>query len=181
MEQPHHRFANLGLGGPDPAGTHPETERHVLEDAHMAEQGVVLEHKADLPLADWLAGRIFPMKMDGPGVGGLQPGNDAKQCRFPRAGWTQQCHQLPARNIDAHVVQGDKVAERLAKIANLDAHAIPFAALKAGCSGVLSGTALSAVLRRCCHSTAVLSERVTSASKVRTDATAKLAANAYSL
>ena len=44
-----------------------------------------------------------------------------------------------------------------------------------------SAPAASAAERRCCHSTNVFSARVTKASRVSTDATAKLAAKAYSL
>ena len=155
-------------------GPDPESEGDVLEDAHVAEQGVVLEHEPDLALAHRLGGRVLAVEVDRALIGRLQPGDDPEQRGLARSGGPEQRHQLAARHVEAHVVEGDEVAERLAQMADLDAHA-------AILSGGESASARSAAARRCCHSTRVLSARVTKASRVSTEATAKLAAKAYSL
>src|SRR5215216_3928415 len=134
----------------------------------------MLKHKPNLALTHRLIGRVFAVEPNGALIGWLQAGDNAKQCGFSGAGRSQQRDQLATRNVETHVVEGDKIAEGLVKIANLDAHA-------AVLSGVPSMPTRSVKDRRCCHSTRVLRANVTSASSVRTDATAKLAAKAYSL
>jgi hypothetical protein len=134
----------------------------------------MLKHEADLALTHRPPACILAMKVDAARIGRLQPGDDPEQSRLSRARWTQQRHQLPAGNIEAHIVEGHKVAESLPKLTHLDAHA-------AILSGMPAAVAACATARRCCHSIRVLRARVTRASTVSTDATAKLAANAYSL
>ena len=48
LEQRMHRLLISGFGGRVPARPHAQTEGDVLEDGHVPEQGVMLEHKADL-------------------------------------------------------------------------------------------------------------------------------------
>ena len=156
-------------------GPDPEPEGDVLEDAHVPEQGVVLEDEADLPLADRLVGRVLAVKVDRALIGRLQPGDDAQQRGLARSRGAEQRHQLAARDVETHVVERDEVAERLAQVADLDAHA---AILSRSDVGVRERPPAA---RRCCHSTSVLSASVTSARSVSTEATAKLAAKAYSL
>ncbi len=174
MQQTHDRLADLRLGGPYRAGADPKSERHVLEHAHVAEEGVVLEHEPHLPLAHRLIGRVFAVEVDGAMIRRLQPGDDPQQRGLARPGWAEQRDQLARRDVEAHVVQRREIAERLAQVTDLDAHAVIL-------SGMSSVSARSAETRCCCHSISVLSARVTRARSVSTDATAKLAAKAYSL
>ncbi len=66
---------------------HPQAEGHVLEDRHVAEQGVVLEDEAHLPAADVVAGHVLIVEQDRPaaGVGLFQAGDDPQQRRLSRA------------------------------------------------------------------------------------------------
>jgi hypothetical protein len=82
MEQAHHGFPDLGFGRPNAPGPHPKAESYILEHAHVAEQGVMLEHEADLPLANRLSGGVLPVEVDGPGVGRLQTRDDPEQGGF---------------------------------------------------------------------------------------------------
>jgi hypothetical protein len=174
MEQAHHRFADLRLGGPHRTGAYAETEGHVLIHAHVTEQRVVLEHEPDLTLAHRLRGRVLAVEVNGAPVGGLQPGDDPEERGLARARGAEEGHQLAAGHVETHVVERGEVTKRLAEVADLDAHAaIP--------AGVSPASARSAAARCCCHSTSVLRVSVTSASRVRIDATAKLAAKEYSL
>ena len=174
LEQAHHGVADLVLGGTHGTGPHPESEGDVLEDVHVTKQSVVLEDEPDLALADRLGGRVLAVEVDRAPIGRLQPGDDAEQRGLARSRGTEQGHQLAARHVEAHVVEGDEVAERLAQMTDLDAHA-----------AILSGggtTSVCSAAARCCrHSTRLLRARVTKASRVSTEATAKLAAKAYSL
>ena len=112
------RFCGTDLARPDP-----ESEGDVLEDAHVSKQGVVLEDEAHLPLAYGTIGGVLALEEDGSLIGRLQSGNDPEQGGLARSGRPQQGYQLAAGNVEAHVVEGDKVAECLAQFADLDAHA----------------------------------------------------------
>ena len=75
-------------------GAHAQTERHVLEDGHVAEQRVVLEHEAHVALAHGHVGRVFAIEVDGARVGHFQAGDDAQQRGLARARGAQQGNQL---------------------------------------------------------------------------------------
>ena len=134
----------------------------------------MLEDEADLALAHRLSGRVLAVEVDRALIRRLQAGDDPQQRGLAGARGAEQRDQLAAGHVEAHVVEGDEVAECLAQVADLDAHA-------AILSSESSVSARIAAERRCCHSTSVLSASVTSASRVSTEATAKLAAKAYSL
>ena len=151
------------LVGPHRLRPDAQAEGDVLEDRHVAEQGVVLEDEADPALAHVGAGRVLAMEEDGPGVGHLEAGDDAKQRRLARPRRAEQSDQLAGRNVEAQVVADDGLAEALLQVTDLDAHRVPLP---------------DAATRR---STKYLSTSVTSASPASSDATANAAANWYSL
>ncbi len=62
IEQFHHLPADFRLGGALRTRANPQAESHVLEHAHMAEQRVMLEHEAHLPLAHMAVAGIAPSK-----------------------------------------------------------------------------------------------------------------------
>jgi hypothetical protein len=67
LDQPQklrHPELDLLFGRPRPARPRPEAEGDVVEDAHVAEQGIVLEHEADPPLAEREASRIDVAEQD---------------------------------------------------------------------------------------------------------------------
>ena len=54
LEQFGYSLGDLGLGSLAGAGT----ERHVVIDVHMREQGVLLEHRVDIALVGWNPGDV---------------------------------------------------------------------------------------------------------------------------
>ncbi len=74
----------------------------------------MLKHEPDLPLPHGLIGGVLAVKVDGALIRRLQAGDDPEQGGLARAGGTQQGHELAAGHVEAHVVQGDEAAERLA-------------------------------------------------------------------
>ena len=125
----------------------------------------MLEHEADVALAHVRAGRVLAVEQDLALVGELEPGDDAQERGLAAARGPEQRHQLAGRERQAHVVERDEAAERLADILNLDAHAASI--------GVSSRPAR--------HSMIVLITSVTKARNASSEATANAAANWYSL
>src|SRR4029077_11784122 len=60
--------ADFRLLGPEAPGLRAQPEGDVLEDAHVLEQGIVLEDKADPPFADLLSGNVAAVEEDRPAV-----------------------------------------------------------------------------------------------------------------
>ena len=88
-----------------------QAEGDVLEDGHVLEQRVVLEHEADITL---LHGHIvYPLAPDEhvPGGRHLQPGNHAQHRRLPPAARAEQSHQLAFLHGKRHVADDRIVAE----------------------------------------------------------------------
>ena len=127
----------------------------------------MLKDEADLPLACAHLGRVLPMEADRAGIGELEAGDDAQQRGLARSGRTQQREQLAGGDVEVETIDRDEAAEALRDAGQLDAH----------------GPSLSCewklVWAR--RSTAYLSASVTRASEASSDATAKAAANWYSL
>ncbi len=159
LQQLHHLVGDLRVARPLAPRLDTQAEGHVLEDRHVVEQRVVLEDEADLALAHVRAGRVFAVEQHLPGVGHFEPGHDAQQRRLARTRRPEQRHQFARGNGEVQVVADDGLAERLLQVADFDAHRCSFI--------------------RC--STKYLPTSVSSASPASSDATAKAAANWYSL
>src|SRR5690606_7280208 len=95
---------------------HLEPEGDVFQDRHVAEQGIVLEHEADIALLHALFGGVLVAEEDAAGRGPLEPGNEAQQGGLAGAGRAQQRNQLARDNIQRHIVQGRKAIEFLADV-----------------------------------------------------------------
>jgi hypothetical protein len=108
--------------GPHAARLDAQAEGDVLEHRHVAEQRVVLEHEAHLPLAHVHVGGVLAREQDAARVGRLQARDDAQQRGLAAARRAQQREQLARADVQRHVPQGMEVAELLADVANLDAH-----------------------------------------------------------
>src|SRR3990167_5973869 len=102
---------------------HAQAEGDVVEHRHVAKQGVVLEHEADVAVAHVMAGNVFAMELDAAGVGGFQAGDDTQQAGFAAAGRAEQGHQFAAVDVQVDVVQGTESAEVFADIADFNGHA----------------------------------------------------------
>ena len=66
-----HTAANFGLGRPLPSAFDTQPEGDVLEHSEVAEQRVVLEHKARLPFARGGAGSVFLIQTHAPALGNI--------------------------------------------------------------------------------------------------------------
>ena len=122
FQQRVHPPADVGLGRPAAARHDPQPEGHVLEDGHVVEQRVVLEHEAHAPRLRVGMGGIGAMKEHTATVGLLQPGDDAQQRGLARAGRPQQRHQRAGRNVQRDVVADHGGAEALVQMIDQDAH-----------------------------------------------------------
>ena len=113
--------ADLGLRGSRQPGPHAQTKGDVLEDAHVAEQRVVLEHEADVPVAHALADSVLAVDVQAAGVGPFEAGDDAQQCGLARARGPEQRHQLAGRDVEVQIVADDRGAETFVEVADFDA------------------------------------------------------------
>ncbi len=111
----------LGRCAPRP---HAQAEGDVLEDAHVAEQRVVLEDEADAAVARAALGRVLAVEEHVAGVGELESGDDAQQRRLARARRPEQRDQLAFLHLEVHRAQRGEGAETLGDAACFDAHAL---------------------------------------------------------
>ena len=92
---------------------YPQPEGHVLEDAHVAEERVVLEDEADAAMAHVAHRRVFAFEQHLAAVGLLQARDDAQEAGLARARRAEQGHELAGGDVEAHVVHRHERAERL--------------------------------------------------------------------
>src|SRR6185436_6186681 len=114
--------ADRRLVGTNRLGPHAQAEGDVLEDRHVAEEGIVLEHEADPALANVGVGCVLAVEEDGARVGHLEAGDDAQQRRLARARRPEQRDQLAGGDVETEVVADDGGAEALLQVAHFDAH-----------------------------------------------------------
>src|SRR5262245_35371200 len=130
----------------------------------MPEQRIMLEHEADVAFAGRPRGDVLVGHHDAAGIRHFQPGDDAQQRGLAGARRAQECDQLAGAHIQAHALQGGERAKALAHVGNGDAHTFS-PSRRASARG---------------RSRATLMTSVTRASKVSTEATAKLPGVLYS-
>src|SRR5690606_567642 len=114
--------ADLRLARPLAARTHGQAVGDVLVHRHMLEQRVVLEHKANAPVADVQVGGVLAMEADTSAVRLFQPGKDAQQRGLTRAGGAEQRGQLAVVEGEADVVDSDKITETLVYLIDFNTH-----------------------------------------------------------
>jgi hypothetical protein len=126
--QLHQRQQLLGPGA-DRLGLRPglarpdlQAEADIVQHAHVPEQGVVLEHEADLAVADIDRRHVGAADPQAAGIGMLQPGDDAQQGRLARAGGAEQGAEMPRLDVEADPRQGAELLKPLLDPAKLDAH-----------------------------------------------------------
>src|SRR5713101_5512731 len=138
----------------------------------MAEERVMLEDKANLPIADRAGRGILAMKVDAAGVGNFQPGYHAEQGGLAGTGKPQQRDQFASRDLEADVLQCDELAEPLGDVADFDTQAA---------TRVADASASRSRLVAARRPTSRLPINVRMASEVSSEATAKAAEKLYSL
>src|SRR5690606_4436679 len=100
-----------------------EAERDVARDAQVLERRVVLEHEAHVAASCGQVRRVTTLDLDLAGVGHLEPGDDAQERRLAAPARAEQRREAAGRDGHGDVVERDEVAEGLADVADLDAHA----------------------------------------------------------
>ena len=106
-------LADRRAGGAFLARQHAQAKGHVVGDGQVAEQGILLKHKADFALANVQVGDVLAVEKDLTLVGFFQPGDDAQQGGLARTGGAEQADQLAFLNIQIDVVQRGEIAETL--------------------------------------------------------------------
>ena len=71
-----------------------QTKRDIVENGHMTKQRIVLEYESHFTVASMQTTDVGAVKTDMPAGLMLQPGNNAQQRGFARAGWPQQRDHL---------------------------------------------------------------------------------------
>ena len=159
LEQRPHLLADARLREACLSRANAQAEGHILENAHVAEKRVVLEHEPHAPLAHVRIGGVLAMEQHLPRVRPLEARDDPQQRGFARARWPEQREQLARSDLEAHLVERDEAAEALGQVLQRNAHP------------------MASVWRRWRHSASDFAASVTSASSVRSDATANAPAN----
>ena len=88
----------------------------------MLEGCIVLEHKPDVATLGRQRGGVGAVDEYRSGVGLIKSRDDRQQGGLAAAAGPEQSRQLAAADVDAHVVEGDEVAESLGYVQGLDSH-----------------------------------------------------------
>jgi len=178
-EQLLHPRLHLGPG----ALADPERKGDVVPHGHVAEEGVVLEHQPHVPVAGAPAVDGRAAVADLAGVRGLEAREDAQERGLAAAGGAEERGQLALGQGQAHVLEHGVLPEALAHVGDLDGHGVSERVTVAAPPGrrPAKRAGVEGRSRRCCHSMSFLARSVTSASRKRSEATAKAARKAYSL
>ena len=123
LEQRVDALPDLGVRGAV-AAAHAQPESDVLEDAHVAEEGVVLEDEAHLARLRRLPGGLDTAYADRAGIGPRQPGQQAQQRGLAAAGGAEQREQLAVVDIEADVLERLEVAKGVGEVADLNVHGV---------------------------------------------------------
>ena len=107
------------------AGSEPEC--NILEHAHVREQGVVLEHEADLALAQGQPRRVLPAKKIGPRSTGSRPAISRSSVVLPEPEGPSSATSCPD-GMSVRRLQCRDAVEVLADAFQADFHSLPFSA-----------------------------------------------------
>src|SRR5690606_36792806 len=130
------------------------SECNVAAHSEVFEGRIVLEEEPDVALLRGHVGDINAADQNASRVGSLEAGDDAQQGRLATTRGPEQCGQLPGRDAQRHVVEGDVVVafradsaaralrEQLTDGGDLDAHVGSFGRMMA--TEMMAATATSA-------------------------------------
>src|SRR5262249_36060639 len=85
---------------------HLERKHHVLRRRHVREQGIVLEHHADIALVGLAPNKILSVELDDTAGRGLEAGDHQQRGRLAGAARAQQCEEFPALDVERDIVDG---------------------------------------------------------------------------
>jgi hypothetical protein len=85
---------------------HAQRKGDVPLDRHVREQGVVLEHEADVAVVGLPAGEVLALKLDRAGGRILEPCHHHQRRRLARSARAQQRDELAAADVDTDVIDG---------------------------------------------------------------------------
>lgn len=158
-------FGDLVFTGSFLTRTDFEAEGDVLEDRHMAEEGVVLEDKADAAIAGGEESDFLFVKEDAATarVGNLEPCDDAEEGCLTGTGRAEQSEEFAGSDLDINIVQSPERAEGFIKGLGFNVHK----GYSTCCCVMRSRTSLATIVKR--------------ASRLRRDDMAKEAEKLYSL
>ncbi len=97
-----------------------EREGHVLGDAHVREQGVALEHHADVALVRRQAGHRAAVEQDLAAGRVLEAGDHVERRGLARAGGAEEGQELALAHVERHVMDGGEVAIALVQVGQPD-------------------------------------------------------------
>src|SRR5215216_7998857 len=121
-EQLHDALVDLLPRWPGAAGPHLQPERDVLENAHVIEQRVVLEHEPDLPLFETELERVALVDKHMTGIGELETGENAQQRRLAGTGRAEQAEELALADLETDAVKHERRLEALRQVLDFDPH-----------------------------------------------------------
>src|SRR5580704_2230738 len=133
----------------------------------------MLEDETDVAIARRATRHVLLVIENRSAIGSFEPGDDSQQCGLSGTRWAKQRQQRTFRHVEADVVEGDKLAERLGDILDCDAHGVSRLGLESIGSRGASTASAAAISRRVFRSSATFANSVTNASEVRSEATAK--------
>ncbi len=137
---------------------HVEAKGDVPGHAHVAKQGVVLEHQADATFARADRQEVQAVEEDAAVIGPVQPGEHPQQGGLTRSGRPQEGQEFALPHVEGNAGQGREAAELLVDAIDRQGHGI---------------TPSPAVARRPRRSRRDLAARVTRASPASREAAAK--------
>src|SRR5262249_26460987 len=98
----------------------------VVEDGHVRERGVVLEHEADAAILRARVGDVLLGDLHDAPVGLLEAGDDPQERRLARAARPEQRGQRALGDLERDAVERDELTELLGDVLYLDPHRASF-------------------------------------------------------
>ena len=138
-----------------------QPEGDVLRDRHVAEEGVVLEDEADVPIPRRRVRRALPGEQDLAAVRPFDARDDAEDGALAAPRGAQERDELAFPHLEAHVLDGGEGAEAPGQAPGDDAHG-------------------RSQTRRARHSTSAFAASVSTAIEASTEATANAPGTSYS-
>ena len=99
---------------------HAQPESDVLAHGEMREEGVALENLVDVALVGRVVGNVMPTDENLTAARLLEAADEAQAGRLAATGRPEEGHELTLGDVEADVIEGEKVTESLGDIADFD-------------------------------------------------------------